>query len=110
MSSAPVSRTCGCWSGWTVVQQGMNGDTLQARRYHWYSGDAGSSVEEPHSAIDGITQGDIINLTDKRAANSRSAQLELLNTLGPDRIVDEFAALSATPALQMTLPHLVMPA
>ena len=23
---------------WTVVQQGMNGDKRQARRYHWHSG------------------------------------------------------------------------
>ena len=22
---------------WMVVQQGMNGDTRQARRYHWHS-------------------------------------------------------------------------
>jgi hypothetical protein len=94
---------------WTVVQQGMNGPTRQARRYHWHSVSIASFVEEPHSAIDGPGQGVIVNLTDRRAAASRQAQLELLSTLGPDRIVDELAALSAQPVLQPELPHLIMP-
>src|SRR5436305_967853 len=79
---------------WTVVQQGMNGDRRQARRYHWHSQALTSFVEEPHSAIDGPVQGEIVNLTDRRAATSRSAQLELLGDLGPDRIVAELAALT----------------
>ena len=95
---------------WTVVQQGMNGDKRQARRYHWHSGSLSSFVDEPHSAIDGPSQGDIINLTDRRADRSRSAQLDLLSTLGPDRIVRELAALSEEPSAQLDLPHLVMPA
>src|SRR5690349_14417254 len=52
---------------WTVVQQGMNGSKRQARRYHWHSEELASFVEAPHSAIDGPSQGDIINLTDQRA-------------------------------------------
>jgi hypothetical protein len=95
---------------WTVVQQGMNGSSRQARRYHWHSGDVSDFVDTPHSAIEGPRQGDIVNLTDKRAAPSRSAQLELLAHLGPDRIADEYAALIEAPAAQPTLPHLVMPA
>src|SRR6195952_3437221 len=94
---------------WTVVQQGMNGDKRQARRYHWQSRTAGSFVEEPHSAIDGLKQGEIINLTDRRAAPARKAQLDLLDALGPDHIVDEFARLTQEPARQLSLPHLVMP-
>ena len=68
-----------------------------------------SFVEAPHSAIDGPAQGTIVNLTDRRAAPSRQAQLELLSTLGPDRIADELAVLSAEPVLQPELPHLIMP-
>jgi hypothetical protein len=52
---------------WTIVQQGMNGDKKQARRYHWHSENLKSFVDEPHSAIDGPAQGEIVNLTDKRA-------------------------------------------
>ena len=96
---------------WTVVQQGMNGDRREARRYHWHSEGLNSFVEEPHSAIDGESQGDIINLTDRRADSSRGAQLDLLWNWGPDRIVRELKALDSrgpSPA-QALLPHLVMP-
>jgi hypothetical protein len=44
-----------------------------------------------------------------RADRARSAQLDLLTALGPDRIVREFAALTEEPATQPMLPHLVMP-
>jgi len=96
--------------GWTVVQQGMNGAKRQARRYHWHSGSLSSFVEQPHSAIEGPPQGEIINLTDRRAGESRSAQLELLTALGPDKIAGEFARFAKQPVQQPELPHLVMPA
>lgn len=96
---------------WCVVQQGMNGDKRQARRYHWHSETLQSFVDTPHSAIDGPGQGQIVNLTDRRAEPSRSAQLDLLDSLGPDRIVGELERLNATPPpAQGVLPHLVMPA
>src|ERR1700687_4286183 len=71
---------------WVVIQQGMNGDRRQARRYHWLSEGVKSFVEEPHSAIDGLGQGEIINLTARRAAASRRMQLHVLQSLGPDGI------------------------
>jgi hypothetical protein len=94
---------------WTVVQQGMNGDKRQARRYHWHSESLKSFVDEPHSAIDGPVQGEIINLTDRRAEKSRKAQLDLLEALGPDGIAREYAALSKQPNAQPELPYLIMP-
>ena len=96
---------------WVVVQQGMNGDRRQARRYHWLSEGLTSFVDAPHAAIEGQGQGEIVNLTDRRAAASRLAQVELLKTLGPDGIVRELAALEAkpAPAAQAVLPHLTMP-
>jgi hypothetical protein len=102
---------------WVVVQQGMNGDARQARRYHWLSEGLKSFVEEPHSAIDGPPQGVIANLTDHRAGAARGAQLELLEDLGPDGILRELARLeppkppaTEPPEAQPLLPHLVMPA
>ncbi|VCU69137.1 hypothetical protein PIGHUM_01197 [Pigmentiphaga humi] len=116
---------------WAVVQQGMNGDTRYARRYHWLSEDMASFVEAPHAAIDGVNQGRIVNLTDRRAAASRRSQVALLLDRGPDFIACEAAALGllgrgrdAPPAeaqppqdehpariAQLSLlPHLVMPA
>src|SRR3954464_15349696 len=79
---------------WVVVQQGMKDETGTARRYHWQSAGLKSFVEAPHSAIEGQGQGNIINLTDRRAAPSRTGQLDLLASLGPDRIVRQAAALA----------------
>src|SRR2546421_2871078 len=72
---------------WAVVQQGMNGERRQARRYHWLSESLSSFVEEPHSAIEGPGQGVIVNLTDRRAESSRRGQIDLLSSVGPDGIV-----------------------
>ncbi|EJZ18803.1 DUF763 domain-containing protein (plasmid) [Rhizobium sp. Pop5] len=101
---------------WVVVQQGMNGDRRQARRYHWLSEGLESFVDSPHAAIEGRSQGEIVNLADRRAERSRRGQLDLLATLGPDRIIREAAALMRAeepepePAEQPMLPHLIMPA
>src|SRR3984957_12739037 len=103
---------------WAVVQQGMTEASRTARRYHWLSEGLRSFVEEPHKAIDGIHQGEIVNLTDRRADASRQAQLDLLDSLGPDGLARELAGIEANPEkpvpspdpVQLTLPHLVMPA
>jgi hypothetical protein len=97
---------------WVVVQQGMNGDRRQARRYHWLSEGITSFVDAPHAAIEGRGQGTIVNLADRRAEASRGRQLDLLASLGPDGIVREVTRLEAkaVPApAQSMLPHLIMP-
>ena len=98
---------------WVVVQQGMNDARGQARRYHWLSEGLESFVDAPHAAIEGRGGGEIVNLTDRRAAASRAAQVELLLDLGPEAVAREWAALqrgSEVPApAQPALPHLVMP-
>src|ERR1700720_3306613 len=78
---------------WAVVQQGMNGDLKQARRYHWLSEGMKSFVDEPHAAIEGPGQGEIVNLTDHRAEPSRRGQLDLLGALGPDGILRELSKI-----------------
>jgi len=97
---------------WVVVQQGMNGATRFARRYHWLSEGLKSFVEAPHAAIEGRNEGQVVNLTDRRASASRAKQLDLLRDLGPDRIVREVAELDRErgPPETPMLPHLVMPA
>ena len=99
---------------WVVVQQGMNGDRKQARRYHWLSEGLKSFVEEPHSAIEGAGQGEIVNLTDRRAEASRRSQLDVLQSLGSGRdrtrIVGQRDparnAAAPGPPQQLCLPHL----
>jgi hypothetical protein len=58
---------------WVVIQQGMNGECQQARRYHWLSEGLKSFVDEPHAAIDGVGQGEIIKTGASWAAIARLA-------------------------------------
>ena len=107
---------------WTVIQQGMNPERREARRYHWLSEGLDSFVEEPHAAIDGPNQGRIVNLTDRRAAAARGAQVELARG-GPERVTatlrrlrDGNAALALDPGTdpapepEVAAPHLHLPA
>src|SRR5512133_2672652 len=84
---------------WVVVQQGMDPVRRRARRYHWLSEGLTSFVDAPHAAIEGRPGGAIVNLTDRRAAPSREAQLALVRG-GPDRVIAEVRRLA---------PHLALP-
>ena len=100
-------------NAWAVVQQGMNAESRQARRYHWLSEGLGSFVDSPHAAIEGPSQGVILNLTDKRAARARAAQVELVSQ-GPDVAVAALRKLCPRPApapapATLPLPHLQLP-
>jgi hypothetical protein len=97
---------------WTVVQQGMNGERRQARRYHWLSQGLEDFVDQPHAAIDGPFQGEIINLTDHRAAPARGHLVELAQG-GPDRVLPTMRALREQPELESfssAQPRLRLPA
>jgi hypothetical protein len=77
---------------WAVVQQGMNTNERLARRYHWHSPSVKSFVEEPHTSIYGQNQGNILNLTDKAAAPTKTAILGLTKE-NPDKIMREIGRL-----------------
>jgi hypothetical protein len=93
---------------WTVVQQGMNTASRQARRYHWLSEHLSSFVDEPHSAIHGAPNGTIVNLCDHRAVRSRESQLEIVRQ-GPDLAVRELARMRNVEPTCAPLPHLALP-
>jgi hypothetical protein len=62
---------------WAVVQQGMNPQNHSARRYHWHSATVRDFVSDPHAAIVGKPQGEILNLVDTRAVRAQSALLTI---------------------------------
>lgn len=110
---------------WCVVQQGMNGDSGLARRYHWLSEGLQSFVDSPHAAIEGPNVGAFVNLADRRAAASRAASLGCVRE-GPDRTIAVLRRLHAPgpatldlfpepapdtfePADEPRLPHVQMP-
>lgn len=85
---------------WSVIQQGMQGDTSKARRYHWNSGSFESFTQDPHTAICGDNQGEILNLTDKLALPTQQGILEIAKE-NPEKILKE---ISRFVARHMKLP------
>jgi uncharacterized protein len=73
---------------WAVVQQGMNGNTGLARRYHWHSASVRDFVAEPHTGIVGDHQGTIMNLVDRAAQPAQKALLDLVRQ-HPDETINE---------------------
>ena len=80
---------------WAVVQQGMNPENCSARRYHWHSATIRDFVSDPHTAILGKPQGEILNLVDSRAAKAQTALLT---------ITREPVANALTEARKLTMP------
>ena len=62
---------------WAVVQQGMNGGSRLARRYHWHSAAVRDFTADPHTAIVGEHAGVIRNLVDRRAGPAQDALLRI---------------------------------
>ncbi|MFL5742734.1 MAG: DUF763 domain-containing protein [Flavisolibacter sp.] len=77
---------------WSVVQQGMRGGDAMARRYHWHSPQVRSFMEEPHAAVCGVNQGQILNLTASEAAVTRQSMLRVTEEK-PELMMQEFQHL-----------------
>ncbi len=80
---------------WSVIQQGMQPNSSLARRYHWHSGAIQSFTNEPHTAICGDHQGDILNLVHQEAQPTQTGILDISKER-PAAIVQE--------AMHMKLP------
>ena len=104
---------------WCVVQQGMNEDSGEARRYHWQSDNLPGFFDSPHSAVEGRNVGLIVNLSDVRAERNRRAELALVED-GPDRTVELLRHYGSLGNLELPLfpqlavdsrplPHLRLP-
>lgn len=72
---------------WAVVQQGMNEASRLARRYHWHSAAVRDFTADPHAAIVGAHQGEILNLVDGRARPAQDALLAITHE-NPARTLD----------------------
>jgi len=78
---------------WTIVQQGLNDATGFARRYHWHSATVKDFTVEPHTAIVGEPQGEIMNLVAAAASLAQNAILEVSRT-HPDSTLKSLQKLS----------------
>jgi len=78
---------------WTVVQQGMDGVSATARRYHWHSAAVVSFTETPHTFIYGQNCGEILNLTDRAARPLKAGMLNIIAE-EPKRMIAEISHLA----------------
>jgi hypothetical protein len=63
---------------WAVVQQGMNEQVGQARRYHWLSENVSDYIEEPHTGISSNIKVKPLNLTAKQSKKNKEISTELV--------------------------------
>src|SRR5439155_13627226 len=114
---------------WCVVQQGMNGATQYARRYHWlgnFGGGSESSVDfvcEPHNAVADLTESAgapsappapapgeqlLLNMVAAEAGHNRDASAQLVRW-NPDKLMYEARRLTEGPSLFAPAPHALLP-
>ncbi len=73
-------------SNWTVVQQGMNSRTSDARRYHWTSEETTSYINEPHTGlISGQVNEHTMDMTSRDSEQCRRTSVDIVNE-GPRRV------------------------
>src|SRR5205823_6704833 len=77
---------------WTIVQQGLNDGSGFARRYHWHSATVKDFTIEPHTAVVGEYQGQIMNLVAAPAAPAQQAILEVA-TAGAEATLNQIRKL-----------------
>ncbi|MFW9891380.1 MAG: DUF763 domain-containing protein [Candidatus Thorarchaeota archaeon] len=64
---------------WTVVQQGMDFKSNDARRYHWTSFEIDSFIDEPHSGlISGRVKDSTLDMTSKDSQDCRKTSVDIV--------------------------------
>ena len=87
---------------WAIVQQGMNEDLRQARRYHWLSSKLADFTEEPQAAICCDRAADTLNLVSRENEGIRDLSSKIA-CRQPSRIIGEIKQM------EETLPTLALP-
>lgn len=70
---------------WTVIQQGMNKESLTARRYHWYGDSPKDLINEPHAGIVStkiLANTRVLNMTSGDSATNRKTAIDLVQQTG----------------------------
>jgi len=62
---------------WAVIEQGMRPEDKTARRYHWLSKEVKSFVEEPHKAILGQREREVLNMVARESEEARRISVDL---------------------------------
>ncbi|MFH1841177.1 MAG: DUF763 domain-containing protein [Candidatus Nealsonbacteria bacterium] len=81
---------------WAVLQQGMNENISQARRYHWLSLKLKDFIEEPHSGIVSDKKVKPLNLTAKESGSNREVSLKQV-VEEPDKFIKNLSLVQRRP-------------
>ncbi|TFG27908.1 MAG: DUF763 domain-containing protein [Promethearchaeota archaeon] len=109
-------------NNWAIVQQGMDIEIKKARRYHWFSEELTSFLNNPHSGISSeILKEKVLDMASKDSQNCRKVSLDLVSE-GSNRLkrylsklkdgtqtsLDDFIKSNKSIEL-IQIPHLNMP-
>ncbi len=88
---------------WAVIQQGMNEDNVQARRYHWLSTAMEKYTLAPQAAICCDRSADTLNLVapENQSLNRTSCELA---QIAPEKLLQEIARINEH-ARSLYMPH-----
>jgi uncharacterized protein len=106
---------------WCVVQQGLNGEQKQARRYHWLGERVDDFVCEPHGAISDLSsegrvgpatrppqQLTLLNMVAGEATENRSASATIVRK-NPDWVCEQIDRYTEGPTLFAPKNHRLLP-
>ncbi|NLT20648.1 MAG: DUF763 domain-containing protein [Syntrophomonadaceae bacterium] len=88
---------------WAVIQQGMNENIMQARRYHWLSSAMQDFTLEPQAAICCDNTSETLNLVSKPNHQLRQASCEIINT-SPEKLIAQIDQLDKH-SRNLTMPR-----
>jgi len=92
---------------WTVIQQGINVEDRNARRYHWLSEEVRSFVEEPGEVVVcDVKRLSVLNMVADESSECRKTSTDLVKD-GVERVKRLFLSLKQTP--QTTLEEWFRP-
>ncbi len=87
---------------WTVIQQGLNLEQRYARRYHWFSKDVNSFIQDPHDSILGEkTKEPVLDMVSTNSKTCQKTCVDLIND-HPQHLQKDWAKLTR-PATQQSL-------
>lgn len=82
-------------SNWTIVQQGMDTKSGDARRYHWTSEETDSYIDEPHTGlISGRVNDHTMDMTSKDSDDCRRVSVDIVME-GQRRVQRHFEDIKA---------------
>ena len=78
---------------WAIVQQGMNGEKKNARRYQWLSRDNLDLFSDPHTGITCDDRADVLNYVAKESKTARDSTIDFTKE-NPDTMVKTWNELT----------------